>query len=108
MDERFETRRHHYVLFRFPSSHAIENLFSHNPTSVKVSPEWVLYDYERVSASVAPGCSVQWAIALSDTKERVNLTEGHENEDEAAIRRGIERARRSRMMDIGGIEGMPE
>jgi hypothetical protein len=104
MDERFETRRHHYVLFKFPPSHPVENLFSTNPTSAKVSPEWALYDYEHVSDSVPQGSFVQWAIALADTKERVNLGDGAGNEAEEAIRRGQARARRTRAMDIGDVD----
>jgi hypothetical protein len=72
-DPVFPRRQFHLVLLKFPTSHPLENLFSRNPVGAKLDPHFLWCSYEHLDPKVPWVHYVQFAVALTTTKERLNL-----------------------------------
>jgi hypothetical protein len=94
LEERQEHRRSHYILFKFPASYKLENLYSRATTSCKIDAAFAWYGDNQQLQQVPPLSCAQWPLALTDTKQRVKLTDsfGAETPEARAAREAWERA----------------
>jgi hypothetical protein len=93
MEAHQEHRQAHYVLFKFPPSYQLENLYSRATTSSKIDASFAWYGVP--SKPVLEGVSVvQWPLALTNTKQRIMVTDslGAETAEARAAREAWERA----------------
>jgi hypothetical protein len=92
MEKGQEVRQLHYVLFKFPTSCSLENVFSRTPTACKIDPEFAWYPSN--DRNIGPVSQAQWAIAVEKTKQRVRLNDHTgETAEERAAREAYERTR---------------
>jgi hypothetical protein len=91
LDPEYNSRLYHYILFRLPSSHPVENLFSENAAGAAVDPK-VSWFAPPTAARAQTDASAegQWAIAFTNTKSRfqMNAPPGTETPMQRAMRQG--------------------
>jgi hypothetical protein len=91
LEERHEHRRSHYILLKFPSSYQLENLYSRTTTSCKIDAVFTWYGALEQPQFPAVSC-VQWPLALTNTRQRVKLSDtfGAETPEARAAREAWE------------------